>query len=205
MTRLLPDRTPSRVELAAERRALEAPGRTSVGLLYDGAVLQWLLAELIQPDEGGDCHIVVTARLVGTWVPEDCRWHAHASLYGQPSLISTAGLVQAPARPREYYRGQQLAATRMAPPEVVEAELQQRLRRQMLVADDPRMTQVVTGYALQALAFHFTGSPFCPVPTCPLYNARRQEELIRAQCSEESALCKAHQALFDGLREGADG
>jgi hypothetical protein len=202
MQRLQPDRAPSAVELAAERRVLEAPGRISAGILYDGAVLQWLLAELIHPDEHRDCHISLTARLVGSWAPDDRRWHAHASLYGQPNIISTSGLIQAPTRPREYYQGQQLAATRMVPREVLEAKLQQRLRERMLVADDPRMTQVVTGYALQALASHFTGSPFCPVPTCPLYNARRQEELIRAQCSEESGLCEAHKALFEGVREG---
>lgn len=202
MQHLQPDRGPSAVELRAERRALEVPGRTSAGILYDGAVLQWLLAELIHPDEDRNCHIVLTARLVGTWAPNDRRWHAHASLYGQPSIISTSGLIQAPARPREYYQGQQLAASRMVPREVVEAKLQHGLRDRMLVADDPRMTQVVTGYALQALAFHLTGCPFCPVPTCPLYNARRQEELIRSQCSEDSGLCEVHKALFAGVREG---
>jgi hypothetical protein len=205
LRRLQRERSPSGVELAAERRALEVPGRTSAGILYDGSVLQWVLWELLLPDEEGACHIVITARLFGTWVPDDRRWHAHAGLYGQPSIISSSGLVQAPARPREYYHGQQLATSRMAPREVVEAELQLRLRDRMLLPDDPRLTQVLTGYALQSVAFHLTGSPFCSVPTCPLYNARRQEELIRAHCSEASALCPHHEALFGDVKEAALG
>jgi len=203
MRRVQPARAPSRVELSAERRALETPGRTSAGILYDGAVLQWVLAELLQPEEEGACHIVFTARLFGTWGAEDRRWHAHTSLYGQPNVVSTSGLVQAPARPREYYEAQQLGTGRMVPREVVEAELRQRLSDRMLVPDDARLSRVATGYALQSLASCLTGSPFCSAPTCPLYNARRQEELIRAQCSDESCLCADHRALFDAVREGA--
>jgi hypothetical protein len=205
LRRLQPERAPSPVELAAERRALQTPGRTSAGILYDGARVQWLLSELLPADADDDCHIAITARLVGTWMPEDRRWHAHASLYGHPSIISTTGLVHAPARPREYYQAQQLATTRMVPREMIEAELEQRLSACMLVADDPRMTRVVAGYALQAVAFHLTGSAFCTAPTCPLYNARRQEELIRAHCSEESGLCEAHRVLFSQVGEGARG
>ena len=205
MRRLQRERAASPVELTAERRALQTPGRTSAGILYDGARVQWLLSELLARDEDDDCHIAITARLVGTWMPEDRRWHAHASLYGQPSIVSTTGLVHAPARPREYYEAQQLTSTRMVPREIVEAQLEQRLSARMLVADDPRMTRVVAGYALQGLAFHLTGSAFCAAPTCPLYNARRQEELIRAQCSKESGLCEAHRALFFQVGEGARG
>ena len=84
-----------------------------------------------------------------------------------------------------------------------EAELRQRLSDRMLVPDDPRLSRVATGYALQSLAWCLTGWPFCSAPTCPLYNARRQEELIRAQCSDESSLCADHRALFYALREGA--
>ncbi|NIM44429.1 MAG: hypothetical protein GTO54_02165, partial [Nitrososphaeria archaeon] len=31
------------------------------------------------------------------------RYHARTSVYGVPSVISTTGLVEAPAKPREYY------------------------------------------------------------------------------------------------------
>ncbi len=211
--RLQPERRPTLVELAAERRGLGAHGRTSVGLLYDGMRVQWLMAELMSEERGlagagspppdatrAAVHVVITARLLGTWAEADSRWHGHTILCGEPSIISTSGLVQAPTRPREYYQGQALTTTRLVPREVVEAELQKRLADRMLLPNDPRMTQVVTGYVLQAAAFQATGSAFCAISTCRLYNARRQEELLKAQLSPEARLCPEHQALFTAMR-----
>ena len=198
MRRLQPEHEASPVEIAAERRGLGTPGRTSVGILYDGVRVQWLMAELLA--EPVAVHVIITARLLGTWAEADSRWHAHTILCGEPAIISTSGLVQAPARPKEYYQGQALTTTRLVPREVVEAELRERLADRMLLPDDPRMTQVVTGYVLQAIAFQATGSAFCPTPTCRLYNARRQEELLRAQSSPEARLCPEHEALFAAMR-----
>jgi hypothetical protein len=228
MARFQPEREPMPMEIAAERRALETPGKTSVGILYDGAVVQWLMAEVMEPTpaplpfppcdagqaEGGTaagkdacattatdkCHVIVTARLVGTWMAEDRRWHAHTVLLGEPAIISTTGLIQAPARPREYYQGQALATSRLVPREVVEAELQRRMADRMLLPGDARITQAALGCALQAIAFQVTGSGFCEEPACRLFNARRQEDLIRSQCSDEAGLCPQHKALFAELR-----
>ncbi|MBM3474480.1 MAG: hypothetical protein FJX75_14545 [Armatimonadetes bacterium] len=204
LSRVQPEREPTPVEVAAERRALETPGRTSVGILYDGGAVQCLLGSMLPESALDDCHIAITGRLLGTYMADDRRWHAHTVLLGEPNIISTAGLVQAPARPREYYQGQAMATTRLVPREVVEAELQRRLANRMLLPDDPRLTQAAIGCALQAIAFHLTGEAFCEVPTCRLYNARRQEELIRSQCSPEAALCPKHEAFFRQLREAAN-
>jgi hypothetical protein len=198
-------REPLAVEVAAERRALQTPGRTSAGILYDGAVVQWLMAELIDKAEADDCHLVLTGRLLGTFMAEDRRWHAHTVILGEPNLISTTGLVQAPARPREFYRGQAMATTGLMPREVVEAELAHRLSDRMLLPDDSRLTEAALGCALQAVAYHVSGEAFCPEPTCRLFNARRQEELIRCQCSAEARLCPRHETLFDALRREAHG
>jgi len=205
LSRLQPERDPAPVEIAAERRVLETPGKASVGILYDGAVVQWLMVELMEagaPD--GDLHLILTGRLLGTFVPADHRWHAHTVLLGEPALISTSGLVQAPARPREFYQGQALATNRLMPREVVDAELQRRLADRMLLPNDPRFAPAAVGCALQAVAFHATGEIFCAEPTCRLYNARRQEELIRSQCSDEAHLCAGHEALFRTMREAAE-
>jgi hypothetical protein len=205
MARLQPEREPAPVEITAERRALETPGRTSVGILYDGGAVQCLLGSMLPEPALDGCHIALTGRLLGTYMADDRRWHAHTVLLGEPNLISTAGLVHAPARPREYYQGQAMATTRLVPREVVEAELQRRLADRMLLPDDPRLTQAAVGCALQAIAFHLTGEAFCEVPACRLFNARRQEELIRSQCSPEASLCPKHEAFFRRLREAADG
>lgn len=213
MHRLQPAREPMPAEIAAEQRVLETPGKASLGILYDGAVVQWLMAELLDAGSAGtfagsggipDLHLILTARLLGTFVPDDRRWHAHTVLLGNPALVSTTGLVQAPARPKEYYQGQGLATSRLAPMEVVQAELQQRLADRMLLPDDPRIISAAVGCALQAVAFHLTGEAFCLEPTCRLFNARRQEELVRSQCSPEAGLCARHQALFAGMQRAAD-
>jgi len=216
LSRLQPEREPTAVEVAAEQRALETAGKASVGLLYDGAVVQWLMAEWMECGSEAkagsvaaeaaptvECHVIVTARLLGTYMAEDRRWHAHTVLLGEPAILSTSGLVQAPARPKEYYQGQMLATNRLIPREVVEAELQRRLADRMLLPDDPRITAAALGCALQAVSFQATGEAFCEEPVCRLYNARRQEELLRSQCSEEARLCPRHEALFRSLRETA--
>ena len=200
MARFQPEREPLYAELSAERRALGKAGRTSRGILYGGAQVQWVLAELMGEEEAEALHVVVTGRLVGTWMPADGRWHAHTGVYGLPTLLSTTGLVQAPARPREYYQGQTMAAARVAPREFVEAALQQQLADRMLLLGDPRITPCVAGLLLQAIHFHLTGRAFCEEPACRLFNARRQEELLRSQCSDEAGLCPRHQAFFDDLR-----
>lgn len=200
LSRLQPDREPRPIELEVERRVLETPGKASVGILYDGGAVQGLLADLLPMPARDDCHIVITSRLLGTWVAEDRRWHAHTVLLGEPAIISTSGLVQAPARPSEYYQAQGLATSKLLPREVVEAELQRRLADQMLLPNDPRLTDVAVGCSLQAITFHVTGEAFCSVPTCRLYNARRQQELIRCQCSPEASLCPRHKRFFSELR-----
>ncbi len=203
LTHAPPDNEPMYAEISAEKRVLGEPGRTSKGILYDGVVIQYLMAGLIDPSEIDACHIIVTGRLVGTFMREDGRWHAHTGIYGGPNLISTAGLVQAPARPKAYYQGQGLATTRMVPREVVEARLREEFRGQMLLDDDPRMTPVAVGHVLQALAYHHVGEAFCEDACCPLFNARRQTDLLHAHCSEDSRLCPDHAALFDSLNRGA--
>jgi hypothetical protein len=48
-------------------------------------------------------HVVFTNRLFGTRDESDGRYHMSVSVYGFPSLISTTGIVEAPAKPKEFY------------------------------------------------------------------------------------------------------
>ncbi|MGQ9729823.1 MAG: DUF6775 family putative metallopeptidase [Candidatus Zipacnadales bacterium] len=199
LVRWQPSREVLPAELAAEKKALQ-PGHTSVGILYDGGQIQALMAELLPTSELQACHIILTERLLGTFAAEDGRWHARTSIYGEPNLISTSGLLQAPVRPKEYYQLQGLAAVRAVPREIVEAQLQVKLRDRMLVPNDDRLTAIVVGLTLQAIAFYLSGQAFCENPTCRLFNAHRQEELLRAHYSKEAHLCATHQALFASTR-----
>jgi hypothetical protein len=64
--------------------------------------------------------------------------------------------------------------------------------------DDPRLTEVMKGYALQALFYYFLGEAFCENPDCRLYNAHYQSELIRSQLLS-GKLCERHEGMLRTL------
>jgi hypothetical protein len=81
-------------------------GKTNAfGVIYDGFLLQRIFSELITAEERAleFVHIFLTNRLFATWEESDLRYHLRTSVYGFPSVISTTGIVEAPAKPREYY------------------------------------------------------------------------------------------------------
>jgi hypothetical protein len=180
-------------EVAYEKRRIEGEGFKSFGILYDGFRLQGVFLSLIPRDEQhlSHCHIIFTNQLLGTWDDGDRRYHARVSVYGFPSLISTSGVVEAPAKPREFYLKRRLGI----PLEVLKAEFMGRF----IDHGDPRLTEVIKGYVLQALIFHMTGHPFCDDPDCRLYNAHWQEDLIRAQLDGRYEFCPDHQEILNRI------
>ena len=157
-------------------------------MLYDGFALLEIYAEQIARDEANmkSCHIILTNQLFGTWDEDDLRFHARTSVYGFPSFLSTTGLVEAPAKPRDFYIGRQLG---LAAPE-------DESDPRYLTRDDPRIQEALKGYLLQALFYHLTGDPFCDDKECRLFNAHWQEELIHAQIRPEAGLCDRHKKLL---------
>ena len=102
--RMTSGQEPTYGEVQYEQRRLLGETR-AFGILYDGFHLQRIFAELITREERilGFVHIFFTNRLFATWEEGNGRYHARTSVYGIPSVISTTGLVEAPARPRQYY------------------------------------------------------------------------------------------------------
>jgi hypothetical protein len=191
----LENRRPMEGEVAYEVRRIETEDFKSFGILYDGFRLQGIFSSLIPRDEQQltHCHIVFTNQLLGTWDDDDHRYHARVSIYGFPSLISTTGVVEAPAKPREFYLKKRLGI----PSEVLKDEF----RGRFIDHGDPRSTDVLKGYVLQALIFHMTGNPFCDDPDCRLYNAHWQEDLIRAQLNGQYEFCPSHQGILNRIEE----
>ena len=178
-----------------EERALDDPGRSG-GVLYDGlAVRRALNARLPADPTDAHLHVALTERALATWGDHDGRWHKRVSVLGQPSLVSVPGLYEAPAKPEAYYeeKGRHAMLSGDAPPrEVLEAAVE----GDYLVEDDPRTTEALKGYVLQAVDFVATGEAFCDDPDCRLYNAHRQEELVRAQL-RDPPFCSRHAAAYD--------
>lgn len=166
-------------------------------MVYEGFRLQKLLAELLPQGKNrlSQVHLIFTSRLFATWDEGNKRYHARASLYGRPTLISTSGVVEAPARSREYYllRRQYAALGKVA------LELEERFRARFLGYQDPRLTEVLKGYVMQALFYHLVGWPFCEDRGCRLYNAHWQEELLFSQLESPYEFCQRHEEFLRKL------
>lgn len=167
---------PLRPEIEYEKKRILNLNQKVFGLVYDGLTLQYLCG-LLLPDEENKydrIHIIITNQLFATY--ETDRWHLRTSIYGTPSLISTNGLVQAPARDRAFY-------------------LTGVSKEDYLKPGDERLTEVLKGYIMQAVFFHLTGEPFCSDKGCRLYNAHWQKELIYAQIESPYEFCPGHEQI----------
>ncbi|MBM2831371.1 MAG: hypothetical protein HW414_423 [Dehalococcoidia bacterium] len=194
--------TPLPGEVSYESRRLSASGRHAFGLLYDGFEVMHAFAEVMPREERGldSLHVVFTNQLLGTWEDDDRRYHARVAVFGYPCLLSTSGLVEAPARPREYYILKQgYRSLRMDDAAVL--DLETRFKDRSLAHDDERLTEVMKGYVMQAVFYHLTGNPFCESRDCRLYNAHWQEEVIQAQLKSGPELCPPHEEELQRLRQ----
>ncbi|ACV46175.1 MULTISPECIES: DUF7001 family protein [Halomicrobium] len=174
-----------------EQRALDHPERAG-GVIYDGLQVQRSLGERLPADERGldHLHVPVLDRVLGTWGDHDGRWHKRVNVLGQPALVSVPGLYEAPAKPEQYYKEQQkhaMVAGDSPPREVLESEVE----GEFLVEDDPRTTEALKGYVLQAYHYLETGEGFCEESGCRLANPHRQPGVVAAQL-QGTAFCPAH-------------
>jgi hypothetical protein len=167
-------------------------------ILYDGFMMQRLFETLINKIESNTdhTHIVFEDRLICTFSEDDWRYHARTLVCGVPSIISTTGMVEAPAKPKEWYLKQmQLTAHGPDPGEV--AEEKKFAKNKYLDYGDCRINYIAVGYVLQALFFFLTeGDPFCNDSNCRLYNAHWQAELIHSQIETEK-ICNNHASILD--------
>jgi len=189
-------------EVDFERRRISDPTNQVFGLLYDAISLVRLFGTLLPPKEANPEHanIVFTNQLVGTWEQSDRRYHARVGVFSFPSIISTSGVVEAPAKPREYYlMRQQYSALGME--ESAEIEFRKAYEGTFIDHDDPRMTDVLKGYAMQAIFFHIAGEEFCPDPDCRLFNAHWQSEMINAQLGGKHEFCPRHTRMLEEWKE----
>lgn len=185
---------PLTAEIDYEMRRISNPRWKIFGILYDGILYKKIISDVI--NEGRldfeHCTILLTNQLFGTWDWGDRRYHARVSLYGFPSLISTSGLVEAPAKPKEYYLKRRMGT----PVELLKEEYEGRF----LDHGDLRMTEVLKGYAMQALFFHLTEDPFCQDRDCRLFNGHWQEEVIHSQLDGRYEFCPTHEAILKEVR-----
>ncbi len=186
---------PMHAEIDYEKRNLLKSTAKTFGIIYEGFSLQQLYLNLI--DEGEKdikhLHLVFTNQLFATWDPSNIRHHARVSMYGFPSIISTSGIVVAPAKPRDFYLKRQLGQD--------PNRLKEEYKGSFIDYGDPRMADVLKGYVAQALFYHLVGYPFCEDKNCRLFNAHRQNELLQAQLFSNYEFCPKHKAVLEQLKD----
>ncbi|KXA91972.1 hypothetical protein AKJ63_00190 [candidate division MSBL1 archaeon SCGC-AAA259D18] len=186
-------------EIKYEEGLIENPSKDVSGVMYDGHLLSRIYHRLL-PEEETDAshlHIIFTKRLFGTWGEKGGRYHARVSLYSYPTLISTSGIVEAPAKPKEFYREKRQLASLGDTGGTIE-RLKEKFEGRFIDYDDERLTEVMKGYVMQALFYHLRSDPFCEKECCRLYNAHWQEEVIRAQL-DPPEFCEKHRKILEEL------
>jgi hypothetical protein len=172
--------------------------------LYDGFVMQRLFAETLPTAEISlaHVHIIFTSLLLCTFSQDDWRYHGRAVICGTPSIISTTGIVEAVAKPQEFYLpGISSVITTRADDYII--GLKRKLAGRFIDYDDvDKITGASINYAVQAIFFFMTGGePFCNDKGCMLYNAHWQEELI--DTIQKGVLCSHHKSMADKFAKGS--
>ena len=188
---------PGQVVINSELNKLS--GRQDLtGNLYDGFWIQRSLYRLFSEKVSKELnsqyiHIILTGRLFGTF--EDRRYHARVVLMGEPSLISTSGLIEAPAKPREYYyvKGRMIQSGHDV------SGLDEMYKGRYVEYDDPKITSIIISYVLQVIFYVLTGEAFCDNSKCCLSNSHWQEEVLNVQF--EGKLCDKCKTIVEKKRK----
>lgn len=176
--------------------------KEDVSNVYEGDCFLHYLRGFIPLERQHDIHLIFTSRLPMTWETQDLRYHGRTVAAEFPlALLSTTGLVEAPAKPREYYL-YEIAKERMKEQGGITGNaplIDEKPKFEFLTYDDTRMKECLKGLTLQAIFFLTLLEPFCETQTCRLYNAHWQEELLSSQVN--GRMCQTHQNLMRTVRE----
>ena len=96
--------------------------------------------------------------------------------------------MEGPAKPREFYLKKQMGIDPLV--------LKEEFKGRFIDYEDPRITEIMKGYVMQAIFFHLFGDPFCSDKNCRLYNAHWQEEVIHAQIESKYEFCLYHEEIL---------
>ncbi len=164
--------------------------------LYDGFEFQNTITELIPMNENkrDSLHIIFTNKLTCTFDENDFRYHARALIGSNPAIISTTGMIEAPAKPKQYYLD---LMTNFSEKKV--EEIKKKYKGEFLEYHDSRISEITEVYLLKAIIYYETGEAFCEHRDCRLFNAHWQKDLFFSQL-ENKRFCKKHQEILNELK-----
>jgi len=165
-------------------------------VMYDGFEVQNIIYDVITENDSdqNNLHIVFTNKLTCTYDTADSRYHGRSVICSNPAIISTTGMIEAPARPREYY----FEAMKCKTQGLDIQDVKKNYSGKFLDYHDKRLSKISEGYLLQVIFYYITGDAFCDSLDCRLNNAHWQKDLLYSQL-KIGKLCNKHQALLDKL------
>jgi hypothetical protein len=163
-------------------------------VMYDGFEIQNIIYDMITENDSNpnNLHIVFTNKLICTYDTTDNRYHGRTVICSNPAIISITGMIEAPARPREYY----FEAMRCKTQGLDIQDIKKNYGGKFLNYHDKRLSKIAEGCLLQAIFYYMTGDAFCSNLDCRLNNAHWQKDLLYSQL-KIGKLCNKHQALLD--------
>ncbi len=165
--------------------------------LYDGIELQKIISDIIPGNQNTikTLNVVFTNKITCTFDESDFRYHARALISSNPSIISTTGMIEAPAKPKQYY----LDLMTNFSEEVID-EIRRKYKGQFLEYHDSRLSEIAEGYLLQTIMYFETGEVFCEDIDCRLFNSHWQKDLLHSQIDNKK-LCKKHQEILTQFKQ----
>ena len=185
---------PTTEEIQIENQNIDMSNKEEM-TLYDGFELQKTVSEFISKDQRDDetLHIIFTNKLTCTFDENDFRNHARAVIGSNPSIISTTGIIEAPAKPKQYYLDLMTDFNK----ERID-EIKEKYKGEFLEYNDSKISDIVEGYLLQAIMYYQTGEAFCENKECRLFNAHWQKDLFYSQL-ENKKFCDKHQIILKNM------
>jgi hypothetical protein len=187
---------PTKEEIDFEIATLSDSAKNENIVMYDGFEFQKIANELVLEQESSldQLHIVFTNKLTCTYDYNDYRFHGRAIICSNPTIISTTGIIEAPAKPREYYLE---LISKMAQGLNVDS-VKKKYQGTYLEYHDKRLSTIAEGYIMQGIFYYLTGVPFCDSLECRLNNPHWQKDLLYSQI-EVGKLCDKHEKILNNL------
>lgn len=187
---------PTELEIQMERENIDN-SKNDGKILYDGFEFQKTISEFISTNENNQetLHIIFTNKIACTFDENDFRYHARALIGANPAVISITGIIEAPAKPKQYYLDLMTNITN----EQID-KIKEKYKGEFLEYNDPRLSEIMEGYLLQAIMYYETEEAFCENKECRLHNAHWQKDLIYSQLKNKK-LCSKHEAILKKMTD----
>lgn len=193
---------PSKNDVYEELEMMKGINPLNILRPYEG----YLFSNILKKNVDHGLHIIFTSRTLLIWSD---RYHGKTIVMDPPiTVVSTTGIVEAPAKPRRYYsqlmnyhRISQLDLPMPYPSEdIFIKDLKRNLKGTFIDYNDKRLSEVTKGFVLQGIIYSIFGDAFCDSLNCRLYNAHTQKDLLISQLGDDE-FCFKHRKLFEYIKQ----